>query len=268
MSQHVQRRSFLGLALTGLAGAQLNRHPRRWSTPPELASTFPRQDPGMVEEMLKVSHGGLARVKQLLEAHPALAKAAIDWGFGDWEDALGAASHTGRRDIADLLLAHGARPTLFSATMMGQLETVKALIVATPGAQRIPGPHSLTLLHHARVGGDRARSVREFLEQLGDADAGTPLVALDAGALSGCIGSYGFGSGANDRLDIAAAKQGGLSIFRPGLLFSRDLRHVGDFAFFPIGAESVRIRFAVANGRATSVSVFDPDVIVTADRLA
>ena len=78
MSQQLQRRSFLGLAVTGLAGAQLNLHPRRRSMLPELSSTFPRQDAGMVEEMLKVSHGGLARVKQLLDTHPALV--ALDAG--------------------------------------------------------------------------------------------------------------------------------------------------------------------------------------------
>jgi hypothetical protein len=34
--------------------------------------------------------------------------------------------------------------------MLGQLDVVKALIQAQPGAQRIPGPHSISLLAHAK----------------------------------------------------------------------------------------------------------------------
>lgn len=266
MADTPERRTFLGIAMTGVAGAALGLRRAERRAVAGITPGFPRQEAEMVEEMLKVSHGGFARVKQLLDAHPALAKAAIDWGFGDWEDALGAASHVGRADIAELLLARGARPTLFSATMLGQLDTVKAIIAAAPGSQRILGPHSLTLLHHARVGGERARGVRQFLEQLGDADAGPPLAPVDAGAVSACVGTYTFGTSPNDRLDITSSQPGALSIFRPGLPFPRDLRHLGDFTFFPIGAEAVRIRFTVAGGRATAVSVLDPDLVVTATR--
>jgi hypothetical protein len=44
-------------------------------------------------------------------------RAAWDWGFGDWEDALGACSHTGNREIAGYLIER-ARPTIFSAAML------------------------------------------------------------------------------------------------------------------------------------------------------
>jgi len=37
--------------------------------------------------------------------------------------------------------------------MLGQLGVVQALVEASPGVQRIPGPHDFTLLHHARMGG-------------------------------------------------------------------------------------------------------------------
>src|SRR5262245_50125407 len=65
-----------------------------------LPDTFPMQPPDMVRETVIVSHGNAKRVRELVDAHPALARAAVDWGFGDWEDALGAASHTGNREIA------------------------------------------------------------------------------------------------------------------------------------------------------------------------
>lgn len=61
---------------------------------------FPRQRPERVQEMVGVCHRDLERVRELLDQQPALANAAWDWGFGDWETALGAAAHTGRRNIA------------------------------------------------------------------------------------------------------------------------------------------------------------------------
>src|SRR5215472_11130809 len=97
-----------------------------------VAPGFPSQPPEMVKEMVTVAHGNVKRVRELVEAHPSLAKAAWDWGFGDWEDALGAASHVGNREIAEYLIAKGAHPTLFSAAMLGHLDTVKSFIAAQP----------------------------------------------------------------------------------------------------------------------------------------
>ena len=57
----------------------------------------------------------------------------------------------GNRPIAELLLENGAEPTLFSAAMLGQLDVVKAMIAAQPGVQRTRGPHSISLLAHARA---------------------------------------------------------------------------------------------------------------------
>ena len=266
MTPLVERRTFLSLGVAAVAGTSWPAGRDQASAGPLVG--IPRQDAGMVEEMVRVAHGNLPRVKELLDGHPALAKAAIDWGFGDWEDALGACSHVGRPDVAEVLLAHGARPTLFSATMLGQLDTVKAFIAAAPGAQRILGPHSLTLMVHARAGGERARAVRDYLEELGDADAGPALEPLDPIARLAYAGSYTFGAAADQRLDIATTAAGGLSIHRPGLPFPRDLRHLGHHEFFPIGAESVRIRFAMVEGRASAVGVFDPAAVVNAMRVA
>src|SRR5205809_3040717 len=134
------------------------------------SATFPTQDPDLVREMVSVAHFNVKRVKELVERQPTLAGAAWDWGFGDWENALGAASHVGNREIAEYLLANGARPSIFSAAMLGQLDVVKAFVDASPGVQRIHGPHGITLLAHARAGGDKAKPVLAYLEKLGDAD--------------------------------------------------------------------------------------------------
>ncbi len=118
----------------------------------------------MAEEIVSVSHFSYERVKGLLDQSSDLAKAGRDWGFGDWETALGAASHTGNRDIALLLIEHGARPDIFTFAMLGQTDVVRALIEAQPGVQRIPGPHGITLAAHARAGGEAAPRPRAWPE--------------------------------------------------------------------------------------------------------
>src|ERR1700726_4550554 len=164
---------------------------------------FPMQPPELTRETVTVAHFDLKRVKELVEARPSLARAAWDWGFGDWESALGAASHMGNRPIADYLISKGARPSLFSAAMLGQVEVVKAFVAAQPGVQRIRGPHGISLLAHARAGGEGARSVFAFLESLGDAgaDPPAPLAQSDMDAI---LGVYAFGATENDHIDVTA----------------------------------------------------------------
>jgi len=227
-----------------------------------IPDSFPAHPPEMVREMVIVAHGNFNRVKELIEAKPALAKAAIDWGFGDWEDALGAASHVGSREIAEYLIANGARPTLYSATMLGQLDTVKAFLVAQPGAARIPGPHSISLLAHAKAGGKLAEPVFQYLESVGDAGSPTrpSLTAEEALALAGI---YTFGPGPRDRIEITE-KGGQLTFQRTGTT-GRGLLCVGARAFHPVGASAVRIRFS-GSGADMTLTVHDPDVVVTARR--
>jgi len=224
-----------------------------------LPETFPTQPPELAREMVTVAHFSMPRVRELVEARPTLAKAAWDWGFGDWETALGAASHMGNREIAECLIAHGARPSLFSATMLGQLDVVKAFIAAQPGAQRIPGPHSISLLAHARAGGAAAEGVLSYLETLGDAGA-PPLAPLTDVEMTALTGAYGFGPGPNDRIDVTVIK-GQLYFTRPGTM-GRSLFHLGDHVFHPCGASAVRIRFT-----GDALTVHDPDLVLTARRI-
>ena len=126
----------------------------------------PRLDPKLVEDFVGNSHGNLERVHELLKQEPALVTAAWDWGGGDWETGLGAAAHMGRRDIAQYLLAHGARVDLFAAAMLGKLEVVQAALTVWPDAIRVPGPHGIPLMAHALAGGEEAKAVVDFLEAL------------------------------------------------------------------------------------------------------
>ena len=130
-------------------------------------------DVTLVQEFVGKSHGDLDRVKELLAQEAALINSAWDWGGGDWETGLGAASHMGRSDIANYLLEHGARLDLFASAMLGKLEIVRAAIVAYPEAINIPGPHGIPLIAHAQAGGEDAIQVYEYLESLLSEDTTT-----------------------------------------------------------------------------------------------
>lgn len=120
----------------------------------------------LVKEFVGNAHGDLNRVKELLAQEPGLINATWDWGSGDFETALGAASHMGRRDIAEFLLEHGARLDIFAAAMLGKLDIVKAALAAFPHAIQTPGPHGIPLIAHAQAGGEGAKSVLEYLQSL------------------------------------------------------------------------------------------------------
>lgn len=124
----------------------------------------PALDAQLVQEFVGNAHGNLERVKELLAQEPALVNATWDWGGGDFETALGAASHMGRRDIAVFLLEHGARLDIFAAAMLGKLDIVQAALEAFPQSLHTPGPHGIPLITHAEAGGDDARTVLEYLQ--------------------------------------------------------------------------------------------------------
>lgn len=256
------RRRFLS-ALTAAAPFAAFRPAFGQSEPTLVTTGFPTQPPELVQEMVVVAHGNMARAKALVERQATLAKATWDWGFGDWESALGAASHVGNREIAQLLLANGAHPTIFSAAMLGQLDVVKAFIAASPGIQRTRGPHSIPLLSHAVAGGAAAAKVVEYLKSVEGADdrlTAKPLTDADIAALSG---TYVFGVTPADRIEVSATSKQ-LQFARPGH-YGRGLIHLGSYEFCPIGAENVRVRFAPTAG-AMTLAVHDPDVVLTATK--
>jgi len=97
-----------------------------------------------------VAHGYADALRRALEHDRTLANAAVDWGGGDWESALGAASHVGNREIAELLLAHGARLDLFAAAMLEMVDVVRAALEARPELRDATGPHGIPLRAHAK----------------------------------------------------------------------------------------------------------------------
>lgn len=122
-------------------------------------------DADLVAEFVRSAHKDLVRVQELLQQEPGLLLAKVNWGGSDWESALGAASHVGRRDIALFLLEQGAPLDLFAAAMLGELPIVQSMIERYPYLIEARGPHDIALIDHARIGGEEARSVVVYLEQ-------------------------------------------------------------------------------------------------------
>ena len=148
--------------------------------------------------------------------------------------------------IAEFLIANGARPTIFTAVMMGQLSIVKPLVESSPGLQRMRGPHGLTMVAHATAGGSAALDVLKYLESLGDADPRYPDVPLTEAEQASIIGAKG---------------PRGFTIQRPGGA-ERNLFHHGRLVFNPPGGEAVRIKF-----EGDAVAVEDGPLITRARRI-
>jgi hypothetical protein len=110
----------------------------------------------LVKEFVSAAHSKLDKVTDMLAEEPNLINATWDWGGGDFETALGGASHMGRPDIAAVLLANGARLDLFCATMMGKTDVVRACIADNPAIVHVKGPHGISLLRHAQVAKQQA----------------------------------------------------------------------------------------------------------------
>ena len=272
----LSRRSLLKLTSFALTLRWPLRHAKaemwnRGSDSTMVSEAFPAQPAELVREMVTVSHFDLSRAKELASAHPSLVMAGLDWGFGDWETPMGAASNMGNRPIAEYLISNGATMTLFSAAMLGQLNVIKALIAAQPGVQRIRGPHSISLMAHARMGGDPARPVGEFLQSLKDADSEPPVVLKNADA-DALAGTYTFGSADIHQIDVNSDMKmyaGKMYAYPPQLnwtrkgTMTRPLFHLGDLTFYPAGAPAVRICFTVEKNR-VAMAVSDGNFALSA----
>jgi hypothetical protein len=262
----LRRDALLLLPALGLAPLAAGAPPTAPVPGPEpVAPTFDKQDPAMVQAVVGAAHRDLQAVKDLVAARPELAKAAVDWGFGDWESALGAASHTGRREIALFLMEHGARPDIFTFAMLGHTDAVRSLVEAIPGIQRTHGPHGITLLRHARAGGDAARETIDYLQQLGDADTGPVNLPLTPDQRRVYLGDYTCADAQRFSITQGTGSRDDLQ-FRIGEGSPRFLNHLGDHAFSPVGAPGVTFRFAVKDASATGVRIESGTLIAEAVR--
>ncbi len=120
----------------------------------------------LIQDFVVYAHMDVAMVSKLLDKEPALVNSFMDWGGGDWESGLGAAAHMGNRAMAELLLERGARIDIFCATMMGQLDAVKAFLTLQPKLIDAKGPHGFSLHFHAQLAGKDADKMVEYLQSV------------------------------------------------------------------------------------------------------
>jgi hypothetical protein len=162
------RREFVSLAAIAGAAALLHAQAQQPSPPAQNSAPLkpPALDTALVKEYVIAGHGELDKVKQMLGQEPGLLNSTWDWGGGDFEIAIGGAGHMGRADIANYIISQGGRFDIFVAAMLGKVEIVKNYLTLYPNLAQSKGPHGLTLMYHAKKGGEAASDVVKYLESL------------------------------------------------------------------------------------------------------
>ena len=103
-----------------------------------------------------------------------------------------------------------------------------------------------------------------YLEKLGDADPRLDSPSLTDADIESFAGTYAYGSGATEQITIDAEK-GQLGFTRANTI-KRGLARRGPGEFSPAGAPQVRIKFVVDGQRAVRLDIFDPDLMLSAQR--
>lgn len=237
----------------------------------KLYKEYPAINPDVVSEVVGVSHFNLDRLKELVDVRPELAKATWDWGFGDWESAIGAATHVGRRDIVFYLLSKGARPTLFTFAMLGDLKTVKSMLDLSPEMLKITGPHGISLMQHAEIGlfakdadKERSEALVEYLKTL-DLPEEKYLDMTDSEKQL-YLGDYKFGPGENDGFSVKLNMRKLLSLGRIGK-FGGALYKSGENEFAYNGTPSIKIIFEQKESEIKALTIQEPELTLRAEKV-
>ncbi len=237
---------------------------------------WPNIDPKIVSEVVGKSHFNLERVKELVDARPELARSVWEWRFGDFESAIGAASHVGRRDIVMYLMSKGARPSIFTFAMLGAYEAVKSMIEFSPGIQSKMGPHGISVLDHAYYGKrmkdkmtskelDNVKRTIDYLESLGNA-GNEKYIDETKEEQAKFLGNYKYGDGEKDGFTIALNMREKMALGPIGG-FGGALHKIKDNLYTYNGAPSVNITFELDGDKVKSLTLRDPTFTVTAIRI-
>jgi ankyrin repeat protein len=134
----------------------------------------------VIEDLVGNAHGNLARVREILDAHPDALNLRAPWN----ETAIEAATQMGNKQIIDFLVARGAPVDFFTACVLGRVDDAAAGLAADPTRAGARGVHDLPALYFAAIGGSVA--VAESLLAAGaDVNARAESAAPIHGAVMG-----------------------------------------------------------------------------------
>ena len=137
-------------------------------------------DQSVVEELVGNAHGNLARVRELLDVHPAALNLKAPWN----ETAIEAATQMGDKPIIELLIGRGAPVDFFTACVLGRRDEVVAALDADASRVNARGVHDLPALYFAAIGGD-LEIAKRLLEGGADVNAKAESAAPIHGAVMG-----------------------------------------------------------------------------------
>ena len=270
--------SVFGLLATAIPNISYANNNSILSTNKEhkLASRYPSIDDAIVNEVVGKSHFDIETVKKLVDKRTELARASWDWSFGDWESAIGAASHVGRRDIVNYLISKGARPTMFTYAMLGAFNIVKGMIELSPNIQQTMGPHGISLLDHAKFGlrmRDKmstdqifeSEKLIDYLEKLGNAGGAKYMEMKEP--KDNYLGDYKYGDGEKDGFTVKENMRKMLSLGKLGKS-GGGLHKIGNNEFMYNGVPSVKITFQLENDTVTSLTIIEPDLVLVAKKVS
>lgn len=131
-----------------------------------------------IPEIVLRAHFDLEAVKLLLNEDPA----GVEAQGPDGETPLQAASHMGRKDIAEHLLARGAKLDPYGAALLGMRQELEGFLGEDPGLLQRPGVHqAFPVLFMAMTGGHVELS-RWLIEKGAPVPEKTPLIHAAAGS--------------------------------------------------------------------------------------
>ncbi|MEL6404844.1 MAG: ankyrin repeat domain-containing protein [Chloroflexota bacterium] len=111
-------------------------------------------DADTIREFVIAAHGDFEKVKTILADNEDVLDVAHEWRAAQTETALQAAAHTGGREIAEYLLAKGAKPNTVVYAMLGDAKHFFLMLAKDQKNIYEMGAHDLSLMYHAAIGGN------------------------------------------------------------------------------------------------------------------